>query len=231
MQKNVLNKYKKAFSSLDIFIVLCILLTIIIFALTPKYTGVVLSDNSLKEIDISKDPEQTACYLCETITLQGKGKNFVLYPLSYYKISGIVLAKNTFFVMDTGAEISPIDIGIAWGKMAEPEYDSLMKYSSSGRFLHWNYNNSKSFPFSYRFLNSHVSHNHIIPANNNILQILKSVKIKEKLYMEGYLVNVYSKYGKGEFHWNTSLSRYDTEAGACELLYVKRVRVGNNFYE
>jgi len=224
--KNTLWKRRRAVSDLDIVIVVLILVIIFVFTQSTKTPKVAYDNPTLTGIDVSKDPEQSVCYFCDPLKITVKNINYTLTPVANYKICGMVLAKNTFFLIDGGADVAPIDVGLAWGKMAEPEYDKYMSYSSSNRFLQWNY--KRDFPFSYDFLNSHVSHNHIIPADENILRAVNSFKNKENACMEGYLVNLRSS---NNFIWNTSISRFDREAGACELFYVKKVRIGNNFYE
>ncbi len=219
---------KKAFSLADFLILFFVAIIFITFIQSINRPVITNKLAAAGEIDVSKDPVQTAttASFASPIKKTIHDRTYKLYPQADYKIAGIVVGKNTFFMLDGGAEIAPIDIGLAWGKMAEPEYDKHMSYHSSGRYLSWHY--KPEFPFTYQFLNSHASHNHIIPAGDNILKALKSLKNKEKVYMEGYLVNVKEKE---TYSWHTSLSRHDTEAGACEVFYVKKVRIGNKVYE
>jgi len=226
-------KNKKGTSSSDFLLILIIAVLIFIVFYTQYKNNAVVSNetNSNALIDVTQDPVQTAtlAYFNAPLEIKINNKLHKLYPQADYKISGMVVGKNDFFFMDDGSDISPLDIGLAWGKMADAQYDKYMTYRSANRFLNWNY--TKEFPFSYDYLNSHVSNNHIIPSSNNILKVLKSVKLKENIYLEGYLVNLRIDNKDSAFIWNTSLSRNDKEAGACELFYVKKVRVGKNFYE
>ena len=224
--------YKRngGFSFLDFIIIFFLL--IISYILILQFNRPVLNSSYGSHnlpIDITKNPVQTPDLFAKDIIIISNGAKFILKPVAYYKISGIIIAKNTHFFMDYGAKISPIDVGIAWGKMAEPEYDKYMHYNSYSRILHWNY--KRSFPFTYNFLNSHVSHNHIIPANKNILNAIKSCKIKEAISLEGYLVNVIHRDKRSILKWNTSISRYDTAIGACEVMYVNKIRVGDKVYQ
>lgn len=227
--KKLIKKSRKAFSISDVLIVSFIFMILIILIRYKERPQPVYINKALADIDITRDPEQSVCYFCKPLIIKINNKEYSIIPVANYKISGIVLAINTFFIMDAGAEIAPIDVGLAWGKMAVPEYDKYMNYSSSARYLNWNYD--RNFPFSYDFLNSHVSHNHIVPANEKILNVIKSLKNKEKIYMEGYLVNIRSEFNGSSFYWNTSLTRFDKEGGACEVFYVKKIRIENNFYE
>lgn len=226
---NLSKSRQNAYSVIDVIIFFLLIIIVYVIVQTPPPIKPSYNNSIVQEINVNKDPEQNVCYFHEPIIIKIKNRDYVLSLQASYKISGIVLAKNTFFLLDGGAELSPIDVGLAWGKMAEPEYDKYMSYSSSGRFLQWNYR--MDFPFTFDFLNSHVSHNHIIPANENILNAVKSLKIKEKVYIEGYLVNVKSESDNYKFTWFTSLSRYDTSAGACEVFYVNKIQIGNKVYE
>lgn len=236
MQEIELNAYKKlmrkqrAFSSDDMLLVYLALVMLLLIcfaqnATPPKSTYSTI----LKDIDTAKDPQQSVCSLCKPIIKNINNVSYNITPVINYKISGMVVAKNDIFVSDSYAAISPIDIGLAWGKMAQPAYDKYMNYKSSDRFLHSNY--KPNFPFTLDFLNSHVLHVHIIPANDNILRAVKVLKIKEKATMEGFFVNVTYKSGDTVLHWNSNPIRTATDAGTGEVFYVTRVRIGKDIYE
>ena len=221
------------------FIFWCILFAVVLFFTIPQKhnyakknsPGSTYTIESAEEIDTSGDPIQKVSYLSKPVTITTKDKYFVLKPVASYKISGIVLATNTRFY-DKESEISPIDIGIGWGKIADPALDKLIKYKSSNRFLHWHYD--KNFPYSFKYLNSHASHSHIIPADENIFNAIKGAKKNEKITLEGYLVNVKGYLNKNNQHvysWKSSITRHDTGWGACEVFYVERTRLGDTFYE
>src|SRR5690606_12349356 len=61
---------------------------------------------------------------------------------------------------------------------------------------------------------------HLIPADSNVRRQLKGVRPGIVVHLRGYLVNASRADG---FTWNTSLTRNDTGAGACELFYVESV--------
>jgi hypothetical protein len=44
-------------------------------------------------------------------------------------------------------------------------------------------------------------------------------------------VRITGTYRDGEVWWNSSLSRDDTGAFSCEVLYVTRIKIGTNIYE
>ena len=88
-------------------------------------------------------------------------------------------------------------------------------------------------PWSLSYVNSHISHTHLIPANPNVMGGLLSIKKNDIVNLRGYLVDIYTD--KGETVALTSLSRYDKDTtsrgyGACEDMYVKQVQIGNKIY-
>lgn len=62
----------------------------------------------------------------------------------------------------------------------------------------------------------------MIPANDGIERQLKSLRPVNLVRIKGFLVEVSNKEG---LHWKSSLTRSDTGAGACELLWVEVVGV------
>lgn len=163
-----------------------------------------------------------------------KQRTATLIPRAYYEISGLLIAKNTYFgikrfsnIFDT---ISPIDIGIAWGDMAQKQYiednftiSAEKDYSDGGRYVYVDakkniYGLVDTVPFS---------NTHIIPHNRNILNALLSAKKFDEIFMTGVLVDVSIK---GKVRYETSLTRYDNGAGACEIMYVTEVRINDKLY-
>jgi hypothetical protein len=59
---------------------------------------------------------------------------------------------------------------------------------------------------------------HLIPATSDLRDALKRVRPGHVVRLRGKLV---SALGPNNFTWNSSLTRNDTGAGACELFYVE----------
>ena len=81
------------------------------------------------------------------------------------------------------------------------------------------------------YIITHSANNHIIPATENVQRALKIIKKRDRVVLEGYLVNLKGTYKGREVRWNTSLSRTDTGNGSCELFYVSKVRIDTRVYE
>ncbi len=58
------------------------------------------------------------------------------------------------------------------------------------------------------------------------------VKKSDLVRIEGFLVNVTGVDAKNRvINWKTSTTREDTGNGACEIIYVSKLRLNNNIYE
>ncbi len=60
---------------------------------------------------------------------------------------------------------------------------------------------------------------HMIPADADVKRQLEQVRQGQVVHIEGFLVDASRADG---WHWKTSMTRDDTGAGACELIYVER---------
>lgn len=180
------------------------------------------------EIDTSRDPIQSSYKSDDPIIREIKNGHFAITPVAEYKISGMVVSKETYSSNWDG-KISPVDLAIAWGKLAEPDWDKYITYSLRNRWYFYQY--KPGSPFDNSFVISHSANNHIIPANENIHEAIKTIGKKDKVVLEGVLVNIKGTYKGQPVTWNSSLSRTDTGNGSCELFYVSKVRIDTKIYE
>jgi hypothetical protein len=206
---------------------LCILLLFVVCVSPacdrPKLTGV-----DFDTIDTSSDPEQVPVSPGEPVVITVKKSSFTLIPMARYKLSGRVVSTESY---SDGWEstLSPVDLAIVWGKPAEPSYDKYISYSHSGR---WYFFKMKAdSPLDTTYVANHSANNHIVPVNQNVSRAVQSVSKKDKVVLEGFLVNVRGVVKGKEVAWNTSLSRTDTGNGSCELFYVTKVRIDRKVYE
>ena len=205
------------------FMVVVLSLCILFGCDRPKMTGV-----ETDEIDTSQDPIQSPFKADDAIIKEVKNGHFTIIPVAEYKISGVDVGKGTYS-SDWDGQISPADLAIAWGKLAEPGAKRYVTYTQGYRWYFYQY--KPGSPFDNSYIISHSSNNHIIPANENIRRAIKGVKKKNKVVLEGFLVNLKGTYKEQSISWNTSLSRTDTGNGSCELFYVSKVRIETKVYE
>ena len=125
-------------------------------------------------------------------------------------------------------QLAPYDFALTWGDL--PQYLDQLKFSQTSRFCL--YNLKKNATVNPQYVQKHMSNNHLIPATKNIAKALRKARKGDLIRIEGHLVDVEaSRNGAVVSSWNTSVSREDTGNGACEIIYVTRIRIGDMIYE
>lgn len=178
------------------------------------------------------------------------GKDYTLTPVAKYKISGLVVAKNTNFWFrginrSEFDDVALMDIGIAWDEIADKNFIkknlvfSSKKTLGSSRILYTRVKNSSKLSI-YEAM-SKSSHTHLVPANQNVMSAMLLMKKYQPVKLEGYLIDITYPNGKTAY---TSITRTDNNSnsrgmqitdsgggGACEIMYVKQVQIGNKIYK
>jgi hypothetical protein len=207
---------------------LCIFVSIFFALLSYGCNGPELTTVEYDDIDTRQDPVQTSLSSSEIIQIKIKDGLFNIKPLAEYKASAKVVGRESYS-SGWAAKISPLDLAIAWGMLAEPDNERYVSYSQSDRWYFFEY--KPDSPFKGSYIIDHSSNNHIIPSNENVRKAVKSIKVNEKVILEGCLVNLTGNYEGQRVWWNTSLSRNDSGDHSCELLYLTRVRIGSDVYQ
>lgn len=144
--------------------------------------------------------------------------DFTITPAAAFQIEARVLGRKDYR-SGTESALSPVDLALGWGPMADPEVLSAIRIRQSNRFYYWS---ARELPIPARQIETSSANMHLIPADEYIADQLASVREQQTVRLLGYLVNVDRHDG---WRWRTSLTRGDTGAGACELLLVQRVQV------
>jgi len=200
---------------------------LLLFLFVGGCSGPIPSGEDYSEIDVSGDPVQVS-EKGDSILKGEKDCTYTIKPVARYKISAMVVGKKSYS-FGCKAKVSPVDLALAWGKLADPKSGKYITYSQSDRWYFYEY--KPDSPVNNSYIISHSSNNHIIPANDNILRAIKTIKKKEKIILEGQLVNINGIHKGETFWWNSSLARSDTGDSSCEVFYVTKVRVGDKVYE
>lgn len=198
----------------------------IIVDLRPKATRLT---NEI--IDPSKIPFQENLLPSLQNSFQKKVKGHIakLTPKAHFKIAGRVVSKRHYY-KSWEASLSPLDLALAWGQMASPKYDEFLSYRHGDRYYSYSY--SGSFPLDPNTVANNSANEHLIPANRHIEKTLKSIKTGEVVELEGMLVDVEGNGNEpSTVRFKTSLTRDDKGAGACEVVYVTKVQIGQEVFE
>jgi len=145
-----------------------------------------------------------------------------------YKLNARILAAKKYD-WDELSSIIPVDLGVGWGRMSKTNVMNQFAWSQSGRFLRWSISMSKlkKARVSEKYMVSHVSNMHLIPAHPKIKQILQSLNKYDMIYIKGYLTDVYFQ----DKVVRSSIRRDDEGAGACEVVYVTGIKVKRSAYK
>jgi hypothetical protein len=134
-----------------------------------------------------------------------------------FDITARVLSRKNYGGAD--GELVPLDLAMGWGRMSDSDVLQHIDISQSGRFYYWHV---QQFPIPRREIETSSANMHMIPADTDVKNQLEQVRTGEVVHLEGFLVDASRP---GGWHWRTSMTRDDTGAGACELIYVERVDV------
>lgn len=145
-------------------------------------------------------------------------KGYTLQPLQDFTIEARVLASETYR-SDREADLSPVDLALGWGSMSDSAVLDKVKISQSGRFYHWRVD---EFPIPRQEIEQSSANMHMIPADGSIERRLKAVRPGQTVRIDGWLVEA---RGSDGWRWRSSLTRNDTGAGACEVIFVRDFQV------
>lgn len=148
---------------------------------------------------------------------------YEITTLETFRLSARVLSKRSYSG-GREADLSPVDLAVGWGAMAEAENIDQIELSQRNRWMYWN---AQKMPVPRRQLESSMANIHIIPANVAVAELLDNLPVGVMVALEGELVEV---RGADGWRWRSSLSRTDTGAKSCELLLLRKVVLAEALY-
>jgi len=176
---------------------------------------------------IIEEPLQSRIYNHDTIEFVKNGYAYSLTPLFDYEINGLLVSKVNYnlFSTDKFERLFPFDVCLIWGSnVARGLYrDTRVRFSQDCRWCWADWYGNVNFNLN------ELSNNHLLVDNNKVLKLLKLMVRGDQIKIKGKLVNIQAKLannpGPYDITWNSSLSRQDTGAGACELIYVEQAEI------
>ncbi len=140
-------------------------------------------------------------------------------PIAPFAVEGRVLGRKNYD-SDRESRFAPTDIAFGWGRMRDPSVIDRLHITQSSRWYHYNWTGEPPLPVAEIVRSS--ANMHMIPANTRIADALSDVARNDIVRVDGFLVTVTDGKGWG---WHSSTTREDSGAGACEVVYVCRVRI------
>ncbi|MBN2460693.1 MAG: hypothetical protein JXB60_03715 [Candidatus Cloacimonetes bacterium] len=161
-----------------------------------------------------------------TFNIDLKKGRLIIIPLFKYSIKARVINKKRYGG-SWDAKISPYDLVLGWGDLANALVDDHIKFDQWGRFYFYSFDNS---PYQNDYISKHSANNHIIPANDNIRRALSLIRKNDLVVLNGYLVDINGVYKDKSVSWRTSTTREDTGSGSCEIIYLTNCRIGDKVF-
>lgn len=173
-------------------------------------------------VDWSEEPyqEETGEEAFEIETRKGE---VTLTPRAEFEVSAVVAGAERYR-LDGGAFLSPVDLALIWGELPEEPYKSQVSYDQSARFYYWRVPTRE---LDLRYIQHHSSNMHMIPGSPNVRRALLAVDAGDEIRVSGLLVDASAA---GGYNWRSSLSRTDSGPGACELVWVEELQIGEKVY-
>ena len=116
------------------------------------------------------------------------------------------------------AKLVPTDFAVGWGPMSDSAVLADIEISQANRFYFWR---TETWPIDRQAIETHSANWHVIAQNSSVTRVLGGLRAGSVVELRGQLVDIEGSEGG----MNTSLSRDDTGAGACEILLAESARV------
>jgi len=174
-----------------------------------EYQHTILSSSDLKDLPLQRKTNKAPFNF----------KEFTIRPMATFFIRARVLSRFEYS-QDYEARVSPIDLALGWNRMADPNIYEKLNISQGGRWYRYSWANQPPIPPKEIIESS--GNMHMIPRDQVVSEIINTVTKGDFIKIKGLLVNVESNSG---WRWESSLSREDTGAGACEVVFVEEVEI------
>lgn len=143
-----------------------------------------------------------------------------LTPRADFEITARVLAAERYR-FDRLAALMPRDLALGWGVMSDSAVLEQMSISQSGRFYFWR-TNTATPPAPIELIIASSANMHLIPADRSVARVIDRARVGQLITLQGRLVDVRTADGA---QITTSMTRGDSGAGACEVIFVENARV------
>jgi len=177
-----------------------------------------------QRIDWSADPVQVDADVhgptFERVTSHGK---VTFHPRATFEASGVA-ASAEHYLLDPVAFLSPVDVVLTWGHLPESPYKEKISYSQMTRYYFWR---TRATDLDLTYISRHSANMHLLPSNANLKKAVAKIGSGDAVRISGLLVDLVTDRG---LYWNTSMTRDDTGPGACEVIWVQELQIGNRVY-
>ena len=147
--------------------------------------------------------------------------NFQVRPLADFALRARVLSRENYYLGDA-AELAPWDLALGWRRMADPAVYGALNITQGGRWYRYSWPDAP--PIALQEIIESSANMHMIAATPAVERALKKARAGDNIHITGKLVEVTHPSG---WRWTSSLTRTDSGANSCELVFVEAVQVEN----
>jgi len=147
--------------------------------------------------------------------------DFTITKVQPYRLEALVMSSRNY-LRSEGGEVMPVDLALAWGGMADPEKIGMLSVQQRDRFYFWQADHAALNQLGRANIESQTANIHCVPGNEAVREALYSVRKGDWVKMKGWLVDIRGP----DREWRTSRSRTDTGPGACEIILVDELEIG-----
>lgn len=148
-------------------------------------------------------------------------RGYQVTPLADFAVRARVLSREDYS-LGREADLSPLDLALGWKRMADPAVYGPLNIIQSGRWYRYSWRDQP--PIAVQEIIESSANMHIIPATPAVERALKKVRQGGYIRITGKLVEVSHPSG---WRWTSSLTRSDSGASSCELVFVESVQLEN----
>ena len=136
-------------------------------------------------------------------------------PLAGFSLQARVLSREDYS-FGTESRFAPTDLALGWGPMQAEGMAKRLDVSQSSRWYRYRWG-SEGPPLPPAEIARNSANMHLVPADAGVARQIDAVQAGQVVRLQGWLIRIDDPSG---WHWQSSLTREDTGAGACELVLV-----------
>jgi hypothetical protein len=165
------------------------------------------------------EPQQVNLAQMEDPPQPWQKDHFWVHPLASYRVQAKVLSKERYR-MGTESELAPYDLALGWQQLSDQAVVDGIEFSQGGRWYSFRVPANGMSP---DLISLKSANPHVIPANDEVLDVIADVRRGDIVELEGYLVKV-TEESTG-WSWKSSTTRRDRGAHACEVFWVSEAKI------
>ena len=204
------------------------IMAIIAIVIYWSVTGADYQTDGGHPVDPSGEPIQVPVDSPESVPIVFRDGRADLTKVTKYDVSARICGRQKYS-QPWQSYVAPYDLCLAWGDVGTKNLDAWLSFSQDMRWYHFRL--KRDAPVSVPYVTDHTANTHLIYANDNLKKAVSRLKKNDVVRLRGYLVTLQGTYKGSKIFWNSSLSRVDTGNGACELMYLESMKIGDRLYQ